>query len=285
MGPIRGNKFLRALLNSPLGWLLSQLKRASWAVGNVSKTFLINTVWFFTSKEHTNLTYNLTRTNRRYLAHFVSNLTGWKPTEVLELFDELESDNSFSEVVRERVVKSKRRWFADSSAKFGRRLAWYAIVRITKPQLVVETGTDKGLGALVIHNALVKNGKGTLVTMDSNPDAGYLIAGLESGQVQLALGDSVDLLSEPGFPAIDIFIHDSLHTYEHEMAEFLAAFPKLRHGGILISDDPGCEALLDFAISVDWEVHYFREEVAKHPAPGAGIALARRATSVRLGQE
>lgn len=265
----------RALLNSPLGWAASQLKRASWVLKNVSNTCSVNVYWFFTSKEHTNFTYLLTGVNRRYLAHFVSNITGWKPAQVLELFDELESDISFSSFVGKMTAKSKRRWFADSSPKFGRRLAWYAIVRITKPQLVVETGTDKGLGTLVIHKALAKNRKGTLVTMDSNLDAGYLIAGLESDQVQVALGDSVELLSEPGFPAIDIFIHDSLHTYKHEMAEFSVAFSKLRRGGILISDDSECEALLDFADSVDWEVHYFREQPAKHPHSGAGIALAR----------
>ena len=276
----------RLLLNSPAGWFVAQLKRAYWAIGNIGKTLLTNTHWFFTSREHTNFTYWLTEPNRQYLAHFVANLSGQKPAEVLKLFDELEQDTSLSEYVAKVTLESNRRWFADSTPKFGRRLAWYSLVRILKPQLVVETGTDKGFGSLVIYKALEKNGSGALITMDTNPDAGYLVSSLEPGRVQFRFGDSVELLSQPDFPAIDIFIHDSLHTYEHEMAEFSAAFANLRPGGILISDNSvHCEALSDFAASHDWVFHYFREEVARHPYAGGGIGLACKARPIRREEE
>ena len=36
---------------------------------------------------------------------------------------------------------------------------------------------------------------------------------------------------------IDLFLHDSLHTYDTMRAEFAAAWPALRPGGVLISDD------------------------------------------------
>ena len=36
---------------------------------------------------------------------------------------------------------------------------------------------------------------------------------------------------------IDVFIHDSLHTYDHMLSEYHAAYPRLRPGGLLISDD------------------------------------------------
>ena len=36
---------------------------------------------------------------------------------------------------------------------------------------------------------------------------------------------------------IGIFIHDSLHTYDHMMWEFETAYPHLLYGGLLISDD------------------------------------------------
>jgi hypothetical protein len=39
------------------------------------------------------------------------------------------------------------------------------------------------------------------------------------------------------FPEIDIFLHDSEHTYGHMMFEFEAALPSLRSGGVLLSDD------------------------------------------------
>jgi predicted O-methyltransferase YrrM len=36
---------------------------------------------------------------------------------------------------------------------------------------------------------------------------------------------------------IGVFIHDSLHTYEHMRWEFETAYPYLRTGGLLLSDD------------------------------------------------
>jgi hypothetical protein len=37
--------------------------------------------------------------------------------------------------------------------------------------------------------------------------------------------------------AIDIFLHDSLHTYRNMKCEFHTVWPKLSAGGILLSDD------------------------------------------------
>ena len=36
---------------------------------------------------------------------------------------------------------------------------------------------------------------------------------------------------------IDLFVHDSLHTYSHMKWEFEAALSALRSGGLVISDD------------------------------------------------
>ena len=35
----------------------------------------------------------------------------------------------------------------------------------------------------------------------------------------------------------DVFIHDSLHTYDHMLWEFRAAYPFLPDGGLLFADD------------------------------------------------
>ena len=43
------------------------------------------------------------------------------------------------------------------------------------------------------------------------------------------------LLKELG--TIDVFLHDSLHTYEHMMFEYTQAWRHLRVSGILMSDD------------------------------------------------
>ena len=45
------------------------------------------------------------------------------------------------------------------------------------------------------------------------------------------------LLEELG--AIDLFLHDSLHTYEHMLFEFRTAWPHLNSGGLLLAHDVG----------------------------------------------
>ncbi|MDA7857893.1 class I SAM-dependent methyltransferase [bacterium] len=50
---------------------------------------------------------------------------------------------------------------------------------------------------------------------------------------------------------IDIFIHDSEHTYENMLWEYQTAFPFIKPGGILLSDDILCsEAFHDFTKKV-----------------------------------
>jgi hypothetical protein len=36
---------------------------------------------------------------------------------------------------------------------------------------------------------------------------------------------------------LDIFLHDSLHTYQHQFFEYEVAWPYLAQGGLLLSDD------------------------------------------------
>ena len=53
------------------------------------------------------------------------------------------------------------------------------------------------------------------------------------------LGDSrlvlPGLLSQLG--QVDVFIHDSSHTYEDMKFEFETSYPHIRSGGLLLSDD------------------------------------------------
>jgi len=55
----------------------------------------------------------------------------------------------------------------------------------------------------------------------------------------LYLGDAKEMLPRllQTLGTIDIFIHDSLHSYEHMLFEFRTAWPHLRGGGVILSDD------------------------------------------------
>lgn len=131
---------------------------------------------------------------------------------------------------------------------YGKRVVLqYAIVRALKPDLVVETGVANGVSSAYLLLALERNGTGALHSIELG-DTTFLPAGRVSGWIvpdwlrtrwSLHWGDSRQLLpallEELG--TIDIFIHDSLHTYEHMTFEYEQAYPHLRPGGILISDD------------------------------------------------
>ncbi len=55
----------------------------------------------------------------------------------------------------------------------------------------------------------------------------------------LHIGDTRELLPPllERLGTVDLFIHDSLHTYDHMMFEFECAWPHIRPGGFLIADD------------------------------------------------
>jgi hypothetical protein len=142
----------------------------------LSKTIL----WLFRSKEFSNYTYDLTSANKTYLAWFLAEICGTSIEEVEDYFSELETNSQLDAYIKTGLANHHRGNEIDSKAFFGRGLGWYAIVRATKPKIVVEIGTEKGLGSLVLAEALIKNGSGRLITIDMEQSSGLLI-GTEYG--------------------------------------------------------------------------------------------------------
>lgn len=105
----------------------------------------------------------------------------------------------------------------------------YLLIRLTRPDIVVETGVSSGASSAYILCAMHDNNKGRLYSIDLPPDnlpagksSGWLVPHRLKSRWSLHIGDSKELL-EPLFNAIgkiDCFIYDSLHTYEHMMFEF-----------------------------------------------------------------
>ena len=87
-----------------------------------------------------------------------------------------------------------------------------------EPSVVVETGTEKGLGSLILAEALRKNRSGRLITIDMEPSSGLLIGDEYGGIIERVINDSLLAISK--IDQIDIFIHDSDHSAEHEAREF-----------------------------------------------------------------
>lgn len=142
----------------------------------------------------------------------------------------------------------------------------YSIVRALKPGTIVETGVANGESSAVILYALDVNTTGELWSVDLPPQPGYVLAdklsyyipkGREIGWLvpiwlrrrwHLHLGDAKEIL--PGLAAyigrIDVFLHDSLHTFEHMLFEYNTVWPYLANGGVLLSDDVSGELFRHF---------------------------------------
>ncbi len=129
----------------------------------------------------------------------------------------------------------------------------YFIIRCLKPETVVESGVSHGASSWNILNALNKNNKGMLYSIDLpdkdgtrlfnvgnfSKEIGWVVPDALRSRWQLQLGDAKillpQLLSKLG--SIDVFFHDSDHSYEFMKNEYNTMYPFLREGGLLISDD------------------------------------------------
>jgi predicted O-methyltransferase YrrM len=135
----------------------------------------------------------------------------------------------------------------------------YALVKLLKPEVMVETGVGAGVSSWTILHAMEENGTGRLVSIDLPtpntellPDVGYLVPAELRHRWSLRTGPSQKLLPavlhELG--EIDIFQHDSRHSYTNQLREYNTAWPFIRSGGMLVSDDVSNDALYD--ASFDW---------------------------------
>jgi predicted O-methyltransferase YrrM len=150
----------------------------------------------------------------------------------------------------------------------------YAMLRAVKPEVVVETGVANGFSTAFSLLALQANGTGHLHSIDlprevgreyepgtfyegegragipSGSEPGWLIPQELKERWTLILGRSQEelppLLARLG--SVDVFMHDSEHSFDCMWFEFNAAWPALRAGGVLVSDDVNStEAFARFA--------------------------------------
>lgn len=261
---------------SPAASLAAFPVRVKAVVKHDWRTIEASVSWLVRSREHTNLTYDLTPLNTRHLEWFAASVTGRPVSEVRQYVAELVQNTELRSHIKAKATEGSRRRLTDPDARYGRRLGWYVLVRALRPNRVIETGTDKGLGSLVLAEALLQNGSGRLFTIDTNPQAGFLIGGKWASVIDQVQGDSHEVLRSTT-DAVDLFLHDSLHTYEYEMGEFHTVEPLLTEGAMVLSDNATeTSALMDWAEERGWRFAFFQEEPARHWYRGDGIGVAYR---------
>jgi predicted O-methyltransferase YrrM len=123
----------------------------------------------------------------------------------------------------------------------------YAIVRFFKPKIVVESGSGRGKSSSFIIKAMEDN------VLEDETLADSTLIGIEpSRKIEVGgvipeylrhrfrhLDMTVQTYSK-GLPEdyqIDMFLHDSVHRYNHQLWEFETFWPYIRQGGILASHD------------------------------------------------
>jgi predicted O-methyltransferase YrrM len=149
----------------------------------------------------------------------------------------------------------------------------YALIRRLKPGILVETGVCNGFSTAFILSGLNKNKRGKLYSVDfpekenkkyengifwegkggaiipSGKQSGWLVPERLKKRWILIIGKSQEKLPSllKKLNSIDLFMHDSEHSYECMWFEFNEVYKFLKKGGVLLSHDINCNnAFYDF---------------------------------------
>ena len=116
----------------------------------------------------------------------------------------------------------------------------YALIREKRPKIILETGIGYGYMSAVILEALNKNKYGQLYSTDVLGEVGIMTWATDKSRWHKIIGKPKtvfrDALKEVK-GKIDMFIHDSDHSYQNMKYEFNAAYPRMSRNGWILSDD------------------------------------------------
>ncbi len=134
----------------------------------------------------------------------------------------------------------------------------YFLIRKVKPKIVLETGVAAGESTGFVLQAIKDNKVGKLYSIDlpfqwyiygnhklhldslpAGKMSGYLVPEKLKRNWFLLLGNTKAVLPKllRKLGKIDIFLHDSEHSYKNMMFEYKQSWPYIKKGGYLISDD------------------------------------------------
>lgn len=172
--------------------------------------------------------------------------------------------------IAELIIESRSHpWLVDLPP-LGRRVGWYVLTRLVRPERVIETGIHDGIGSRVLLAALDRNGAGELVSFDVWEGAGSRV-GKHPRWDRRITGTQDGLPPAFAEAPVQIFLHDSLHTYAHERMELDIASGAMTSGLLLSDNSHDTTALADVARELRLPYHFFQERPRQHFYRGAGI--------------
>ncbi|NDB89160.1 MAG: class I SAM-dependent methyltransferase, partial [Thaumarchaeota archaeon] len=167
----------------------------------------------------------------------------------------------FADLKSEKYPSKKKPYPIDYSLDDNSGLFLYMLCKIIKPTHMVETGVAYGLSSMYVLQAMEENKKGILHSVDAvfspwqtKDMIGSVIPSSLKNRWDFNFGSATDKLNNvlSSLGSVDIFLHDSLHTYKNMMFEFETAWPYIAPGGFLISDDIGDNnAFYDFCTKMN----------------------------------
>ena len=197
------------------------------------------------------------------LRTFVKNLTNADAKNIQKYTSEIMSNGEFHKHLAENRSSFGGRSFLSWGPGIGTSLGTmlYALCRKLRPEQVVETGVAGGVSSSYILCALEENKHGELYSIDlpwrgcsmyskrnfphegeawvqlRESQSGWLIPDYLRHRWQLILGRSSEKLPPllERLVRIDIFLHDSEHSYQNMLWEYRAAWAYLKCKGILLS--------------------------------------------------
>lgn len=232
--------------------------------------------WAKLDAERANFYYEVTPNCRDHIVSLVAHVTDRDYATIDGYCRELEGDTELLRHLQSAMQNSG--YGMDIKIAYGRRIGWYAFVRARKPEVVVETGVDHGVGACVLTSALIRNGEegrpGRYWGTDIRPEAGKLLVGKFAEVGTVLVGDSAASLRAFD-KKIDLFINDSDHHVEYEDAEYVEIESKLSERAIILSDNAHrTDCLSRFARATGRSFLFVEETPLNHWFPGAGIGVA-----------
>ena len=161
---------------------------------------------------------------------------------------------------------------------FGRRIVWYAAIRILKPKVVVETGVHQGMGSYVVCRALEMNEsegfEGHAFGTEINPNCGQLIPTRLRRFSTILIGDSLESLEDLDVK-VDIFVNDSNHDITYEYNEYLAIQNKLSKQNLIIGDNShASNSLRKYCHEQERDFYFLPERPLNHWYLGAGVGFS-----------
>ena len=196
----------------------------------------------------------------RMVRDFVINLTGTDCLETQTYISEITSNAEFYSQMEYNKTTHRNRGLSSWGWGIGTTLGLvlYSISRTLRPSIVVETGVADGVSSSYILCSLEENKRGRLHSIDlsrQERQSGWIIPDYLRHRWQLILGRSSDRLSPllEKLGTIDVFLHDSEHSYQNMLWEYQTAWAYLRTGGLLLSHNiDSNDAFSDFCQSVKY---------------------------------